>query len=92
MKMELSNIEKQVQPKQTMALCTKRMLRPVDMGMGMQAREVVKLPYEAWRNEPRAASRDSINQTAERLGHILYIRDSDTDADSDEDPDDDLDI
>ncbi len=27
-----------------------------------------------------------------RLGHILYVRDSDQEADSDEDPDDDLDI
>ena len=27
-----------------------------------------------------------------RLGHILYVRDSEGEADSDEDPDDDLDI
>lgn len=29
---------------------------------------------------------------AQRLGHILYVRDSSSDHDSDEDPDDDLDI
>ena len=51
------------------------------------------LPYEARKaNGAVAASEVSVGESGQRLGTILYIRDSDNDADSDEDPDDDLDI
>ena len=59
----------------------------------MQARGTVVLPYEARKsNGEGAASELSVTESGQRLGTILYIRDSDNDADSDEDPDDDLDI
>lgn len=64
------------------------------------ARKHVQLPYEHQGQGSIYASRDfreylpeSAGGTAARLGHILYVRDSDSEEpDSDEDPDDDLDI
>lgn len=64
------------------------------------ARGSVRLPYEHQREEGRYATgdfRDYLPPEAGgkggKLGHILYVRDSDSeDVDSDEDPDDDLDI
>jgi hypothetical protein len=41
---------------------------------------------------PPAAGGYGKGAGADKLGHILYVRDSDNDYDSDEDPDDDLDI
>lgn len=51
------------------------------------------LPYEPRKEDSAVAAGDlSAIESGQRLGTILYIRDSDNDADSDEDPDDDLDI
>jgi hypothetical protein len=41
---------------------------------------------------PPAAGGEGQGAGTDKLGHILYVRDSDNDFDSDEDPDDDLDI
>jgi hypothetical protein len=66
------------------------------------AREGVRLPYEHQGHGARYTTgdfRDFLPQEAGgkggggRLGHIMYVRESDSEeADSDEDPDDDLDI
>jgi len=71
------------------------------------AKEQVKLPWQHTgegsqykrfdMNEylPQAAGGQAPGANLEgqgKLGHIMYVRDSDSDHDSDEDPDDDLDI
>jgi hypothetical protein len=72
-------------------------------GAEREAREAVRLPYEHQGQGSLYAThdyRDYLPPEAGghgpgggRLGHILYVRDSDSEeADSDEDPDDDLDI
>lgn len=69
-----------------------------------EARQAIILPYEhqgagrAYQTDnyrdylPHAAGGHSKGSGTGELGHIMYIRDSESEYDSDEDPDDDLDI
>lgn len=69
-----------------------------------EARQAVILPYEhqgagrAYQTDdykdylPHSAGGQGKGTGQDLLGHIMYVRDSESDHDSDEDPDDDLDI
>jgi hypothetical protein len=79
-----------------------RGLGGVSMRLGLTeeeraARERVVLPFERARGggsggEEGVGGAGAGSGPAPRLGHILYVRDSEGEADSDEDPDDDLDL
>lgn len=50
------------------------------------------LPPAAGGFGPGVPAAEGAAAAAGRLGHIMYVRDSDEEHDSDEDPDDDLDV